>query len=210
RGPIRAGVGSVQGTGGGQRPRRLPQRRLNRPGRGQPANRALAAAPGLRRNHERHERARKTLFAPLQYGGCSARRCLPGGAMEFRLPCECGQRLYVEEGAAGGALLCPCGRTLKVPSLGELRRHFGLKAEDEPSDDGRFSPAQIVVLVIGAMLFAVVFLLGGLLSFAVGGVAGVGYLVSQVGQIWLLALVVRECPPQAIFYARVVPVVTCY
>jgi Domain of unknown function (DUF1922) len=49
--------------------------------------------------------------------------------MDFRLPCECGRHLSVTEGAAGATLQCVCGRTVKVPSLGELGRQFTVEAE---------------------------------------------------------------------------------
>jgi hypothetical protein len=38
------------------------------------------------------------------------------------LSCECGKQAPVSEGAAGTSLPCECGRTIKVPSLGELRQ----------------------------------------------------------------------------------------
>jgi hypothetical protein len=49
--------------------------------------------------------------------------------MDFHFPCECGRQLSVTEGTADGALQCVCGRAVKVPSLGELRRHFAVEAE---------------------------------------------------------------------------------
>src|SRR5437763_1512337 len=42
--------------------------------------------------------------------------------MEFRVTCECGKEHPVTAGGAGSKLACPCGRTVAVPSLGELRR----------------------------------------------------------------------------------------
>jgi hypothetical protein len=56
--------------------------------------------------------------------------------MHFRLPCECGRQLSVTEGAAGATFQCACGRTVKVPSLEELRRQFAVEAE-APSAAGQ-------------------------------------------------------------------------
>jgi hypothetical protein len=41
--------------------------------------------------------------------------------MLLYLPCECGKKIPVGEGAAGTSILCEC-RPIKVPSLGELRQ----------------------------------------------------------------------------------------
>src|SRR5262245_13542895 len=46
--------------------------------------------------------------------------------MEFHLRCECGEYVPVSEGAAGARVECPCGRTIVVPSLAELRKKAGL------------------------------------------------------------------------------------
>jgi hypothetical protein len=59
-------------------------------------------------------------------------------------------------------------------------------------------------------MFCVVFLVGCLLSFRAGGIAGSAYLVAQVGQIWLLVLIIRECHSDAVFYALVIPFFTWY
>lgn len=130
--------------------------------------------------------------------------------MRFRLPCECGQQLPVTEGGAGGILQCACGRTVKVPSLGELRTHFAVVDEADASLRGGLSPAQIVFLVIGVLIFGGLFLAGLVVSFAAGGISGVGYLIAQVGQVWLLVLIVRECHPEAIGLALVVPFFTWF
>jgi len=42
--------------------------------------------------------------------------------MDYRVTCACGQAVAVAEGAAGSAVPCPCGRTVAVPSLRQLRR----------------------------------------------------------------------------------------
>jgi hypothetical protein len=46
--------------------------------------------------------------------------------VEYDLVCECGGKVRVRETAAGATETCSCGRTLVVPSLGELRRRAGL------------------------------------------------------------------------------------
>jgi len=46
--------------------------------------------------------------------------------------------------------------------------------------------------------------------FYAGGCAGAGYLLALVGQVWLLILIARECPPQAIIYGLLIPCFTWY
>jgi hypothetical protein len=46
--------------------------------------------------------------------------------MDFHLDCECGNRVAVTEGSAGATVDCACGRTIKVPSLSQLRKLHGL------------------------------------------------------------------------------------
>src|SRR5262245_12422632 len=48
--------------------------------------------------------------------------------MDFQVRCECGGYVVVCEGAAGARMECPCGRTVAVPSLAELREQAGLAA----------------------------------------------------------------------------------
>jgi len=50
--------------------------------------------------------------------------------MEFRVPCECGKGLTINEGAAGATLPCECGRPVRIPSLKDLRVSAGLPAYD--------------------------------------------------------------------------------
>jgi hypothetical protein len=45
--------------------------------------------------------------------------------MDYRVICGCGKSLAVSAGSAGMRLPCPCGRTVEVPSLRELRRLHG-------------------------------------------------------------------------------------
>lgn len=58
-------------------------------------------------------------------------------AMEYELECECGRKMTVRETAAGVKEQCPCGRTVVVPSLHELRQRAGFA---EPS----LSPEKVV------------------------------------------------------------------
>ncbi len=131
--------------------------------------------------------------------------------MEFSVPCECGQNVTVSEGAAGTEVNCPCGRIIHVPSLGMLRQHSILHAE-VPSIKGKgYSTGQIILVTIGVIVFGGISLFGLLISFEGGnGLTPVAYLVAQAGQLWLLVLIVRECKPDAIFYALVIPFFTWY
>jgi hypothetical protein len=126
--------------------------------------------------------------------------------MGYWLRCECGQELPVGEGAAGGVLTCACGRAVQVPSLRELRNQFRVEAETKAVR----SLPQPGLLVVGALVFVGLFLVGCVLSFAAGGLAGAGFVIFQIGQVWLLVLIIRECPGQAIFLALVIPFFTWY
>jgi hypothetical protein len=46
--------------------------------------------------------------------------------MDFRINYDCGKSVTVTEGAAGARMLCPCGRTITVPSVKDLRLQAGL------------------------------------------------------------------------------------
>lgn len=46
--------------------------------------------------------------------------------MQYLMDCPCGESVTVSESAAGSTVACPCGRTLAVPSLRELRSRAGL------------------------------------------------------------------------------------
>lgn len=48
--------------------------------------------------------------------------------MEFTISCECGTKHTVSEGAAGTRISCPCGRSINVGSLAQLRMTCGLSA----------------------------------------------------------------------------------
>jgi len=45
--------------------------------------------------------------------------------MELILQCECGKQVFATEGMAGLSISCPCGRTLQVPGLTEMRGSAG-------------------------------------------------------------------------------------
>lgn len=48
--------------------------------------------------------------------------------MDFPIQCRCGAVQVVSEGSAGARLQCPCGASLEVPSLRDLREGAGLTA----------------------------------------------------------------------------------
>jgi hypothetical protein len=97
-----------------------------------------------------------------------------------------------------------------VPSLGELRREFAVEDAADPSRKAGLSLAQVALLVIGVLVFGGLLVVGCVVSFAEGGLAGVGYLIGLLGQIWLLVLMVRECHPDAIVLALLIPFFTWY
>jgi hypothetical protein len=130
--------------------------------------------------------------------------------MDYHLPCECGRTLTVSERSAGVSLECTCGRSVKVPNLGELRTLTPTLDEDERKAAAGMTPGQVAVAVVGLMVFGGVLLLGALWAFALGGLAGLGYLTAQCGQVWLLVLIAREGHPDALLYALLIPFFTWY
>lgn len=46
-------------------------------------------------------------------------------AKQYRARCDCGSEVPVERSAAGGTVVCRCGRNVDVPRLSELKRQAG-------------------------------------------------------------------------------------
>jgi hypothetical protein len=67
------------------------------------------------------------------------------------------------------------------------------------------SEGKAVLYVVGAVVFGMLFLVGSLVAFRSGGVAGFGYLLAVAGQLWLLVQIARECPPDFFVIALLVP-----
>src|SRR5258708_7570383 len=97
------------------------------------------------------------------------------------LSCECGKQAPVSEGAAGTSVPCECGRTIKVPSLGELRQRV-------TEGDMPFFPAQAKApphpvskgMRIGCAIL--IFFFGLVLKFVlIPTVPFVGYFVTMFG-----------------------------
>jgi hypothetical protein len=130
--------------------------------------------------------------------------------MEFAITCDCGKTFLVSAGMAGSSVQCSCGLLTPVPSLSELGRHAPVKDEPERVAPHRSIVAQAALWMIGSAVFGGFVVGGSVLAFAAGGPAGFAYLLSMTGQVWLLALIIRESPPEAIFYALVVPFFTWY
>ncbi|MCI0376787.1 MAG: hypothetical protein L0215_04205 [Gemmataceae bacterium] len=130
--------------------------------------------------------------------------------MEFRLTCECGRRLNLTDGAAGSAVACECGRTVQVPSLGELRRQFTDDVDIKIPTESSLTVGHLALIVLGVLVFGTGFWAGYFWCFAHGRFTGLGYLIAQAGLIWLFVLMVRECSPTAVLLAFVVPFFTWY
>ncbi len=129
--------------------------------------------------------------------------------MEFLLDCACGDRVRVTEGMCGASVPCACGRTIRVPSLGELRR--SCPAVDGPprAPRGRSAGAS-VALGLAVAVFAGAALALGFLATKAGGLAGFGYALALAGQLWLLVQIARVCAPDALALALFVPFFTWY
>jgi hypothetical protein len=84
-------------------------------------------------------------------------------------------------------------------------------SQTTPNDrTGPSAAGQIGLWVVGAVAVGTLVIVGSVWSFAVGGVAGFGYLLAMAGQLWLLGLMMRECHPDAIVLAFVIPFFTWY
>jgi hypothetical protein len=97
-----------------------------------------------------------------------------------------------------------------VDKVQEERSGVGVDGSPPWRRNASLPPAQVALLAVSAVVFSILFLAGCAWSFASGGVPAVGYLVAQVGQIWLLILMVRECRPDAVGYALLIPFFTWY
>jgi len=126
--------------------------------------------------------------------------------MNFQLPCECGQRVVISEGMAGTSVRCACGRTVAVPSLGEIRRlaepdldiaHSA--ATDPTADNALMRPSSAVLygaLVAGTCMVAVPVLV--LLLVHGNLVATLGFASLVTGHLWLFTQVYVGNPAAAL------------
>jgi hypothetical protein len=58
---------------------------------------------------------------------------------------------------------------------------------------------------VGAVVFGGLLVIGSLWAFQYGGLAVCGYLLAVAGQLWLFTLMVRECSPNAVILALLIP-----
>jgi ABC-type Na+ efflux pump permease subunit len=125
--------------------------------------------------------------------------------MAFAMYCACGQRLEVTEGMASTSVPCPCGRTLAVPSLGELRQRYPQTEEPPDASERAQAIARVVLFVLGACVFGALALVLGMIAANGAGLSVIGYAISMIGYLWLLFQIVRVCPPSALVMVLVVP-----
>jgi hypothetical protein len=69
---------------------------------------------------------------------------------------------------------------------------------------------RIAGLVLGISIFVSLVILGTFFSLGIGGLAGFGFFLAMVGRMWLLVLIVRNCPPNAIVMALYIPFFTWF
>jgi hypothetical protein len=126
--------------------------------------------------------------------------------MAFAIHCFCGQRLEVTEGMASTSVQCPCGRTLTVPSLGELRQLYPQTEEPPDHSERNQAIARVVLIGLGAMVLGTIAAVVGIAVVAVGGgLPTIGYGIFLFGYIWLLLQIAQVCPPSALVMVVVVP-----
>jgi hypothetical protein len=106
--------------------------------------------------------------------------------------------------------LAPEAAAAVIEEVQEARS--GVRADGSPHRRRSMNttPAQRALLAVGVVIFTAILIAGCLASFSAGGLAVVGYWLAQVGQIWLLVLIVRECQPDAIILALVIPFFSWY
>ncbi|MCI0682149.1 MAG: hypothetical protein L0Y71_08600 [Gemmataceae bacterium] len=113
------------------------------------------------------------------------------------LACECGQQVVVTEGMAGTSVQCACGRTVAVPSYGELRRlagrdlHIAHTAATDPTADNalaRPSSAVLYAAVVAWTCLVAVPVLGVFLVYR-EWFAALGLVLVTAGHLWLFTQV---------------------
>ena len=72
-------------------------------------------------NFEEPQRGQKSWFDSPASG-----RPRPAPAAQFSLDCQCGRAIAVAGSQAGSTVVCDCGATVQVPSLGKLRESSGI------------------------------------------------------------------------------------
>lgn len=75
--------------------------------------------------------------------------------VEYLLPCECGNRVRVSRSQAGQMVPCPCGRTLLVPTLIELRSLESVESENESIPAKKPWGSRQRVLFVGLVVIAI-------------------------------------------------------
>jgi hypothetical protein len=121
--------------------------------------------------------------------------------MEVPLRCVCGESVVATEGMAGSTLTCRCGRTLQVPSLGEMKDWVGagsLAAERSIVRDSVEPLERPPVAVVYGLTVAWI-CLAGLPLFVLcfdylGPVAAAGVLLLLASQVWLFTQIFSGNP----------------
>src|SRR4051794_40561071 len=113
--------------------------------------------------------------AAAVFGGGPPAFLFRGNLMAFAMHCTCGQRLEVTEGMASTSVPCPCGRTLAVPSLGELRRLYPQTEEPDDLSERSQVIARVIVFVLSAIVLGSLALVIGMVAVNGGGLSLVGY-----------------------------------
>jgi len=133
--------------------------------------------------------------------------------MEISLQCGCGQKFVATEGMAGALIPCQCGKSLRVPSLTEMRR----QSADMESCESRsvaITSQQQLRQVSAALLYGCILAGTGLVGLPLllvsstygGPMAGTGALVILVGHAWFITQIFTGNPTAALV-VLLVPVV---
>ncbi len=83
---------------------------------------------------------------------------------DYLLPCECGQNISVGLTQAGQTVTCACGRSLKVPTMSQLRKLKSVQSDRAASKNTtrKWSGVQGAIFGIGAVVAAIGLLVAGI------------------------------------------------
>lgn len=76
-------------------------------------------------------------------------------AAKYVLSCSCGEKQLAEARQAGQSIVCPCGRTLEVPTMQGLKKLEKIEdSQDKPRSTSSFLGAAVVLAILGGALVA--------------------------------------------------------
>lgn len=103
----------------------------------------------------------------------------------FEIYCDCGKALEIDSAQAGTSLSCGCGRTIAVPKLSDLQRHYRAQVSSDRKEyrQSKVGPG----LLVGIILLAAIWMWNP------SSLPMIAFLVLFVGgKLWFLGLMFSE------------------